>query len=129
MPDLVEDDQRIAGPPGPLKLAGRIIGAILGLLVLMGLASGLWFLASDAGGVLKMVLSAIFVVVFVWVGIGYFRQITTPPPPDPEPVAVDPGLRLSYVCEMCGLELAVVKAAKERAPKHCGEEMVLTRSG
>jgi hypothetical protein len=28
---------------------------------------------------------------------------------------------------MCGLELAVVAVAKERAPKHCGESMVLVR--
>jgi hypothetical protein len=28
---------------------------------------------------------------------------------------------------MCGLELAVVAVAKERAPKHCGEAMVLVR--
>ena len=77
---------------------------------------------------MKVVLSAIFVVAFTWIGIGYFKQITTPPPPEPEPVRVDPGLHLAYVCEMCGLELAVVKAAKERAPKHCGEAMILIRS-
>jgi hypothetical protein len=28
---------------------------------------------------------------------------------------------------MCGLELAVVAVAKERAPKHCGESMVLVQ--
>ena len=38
-----------------------------------------------------------------------------------------PGLRLAYVCDMCGLELAVLKVAKERAPKHCGETMTLVR--
>jgi hypothetical protein len=60
-------------------------------------------------------------------GIGYFRQVGNPPPPDPEPLAVHPGLRLAYVCDMCGLELAVLKVAKERAPKHCGETMTLVR--
>jgi hypothetical protein len=42
-------------------------------------------------------------------------------------MAVHPGLRLAYVCDMCGLELAVLKVAKERAPKHCGETMTLVR--
>ena len=60
-------------------------------------------------------------------GIGYFRQVGNPPPPDPEPIAVNPGLRLAYVCDMCGLELAVLKVAKDRAPKHCGETMTLVR--
>ena len=59
-------------------------------------------------------------------GIGYFRQLANPPPPDPEPVEVHPGLRLAYVCEMCGLELAILKVARDKAPKHCGEEMEAT---
>lgn len=106
----------------------RIVAGILAVLMLIGALSGLWFLAANAKGVVKVVLSIVFLVGFIWMGIGYFRQITSPPPPDPEPVRVDPGLRLAYVCEMCGLELAVVKAAKDRAPKHCGEEMILVRS-
>jgi hypothetical protein len=40
---------------------------------------------------------------------------------------VHPGLRLADLCEMCGLELAVVKVSKDRAPRHCGEAMTLTR--
>jgi hypothetical protein len=59
--------------------------------------------------------------------VNYFRQVGHPPPPDPEPTSVHPGLRLAYVCGMCGLELAVVKVAKDRAPKHCGEAMELVR--
>lgn len=49
-------------------------------------------------------------------------------PPDPEPMDVrDQGLR--YVCSMCGLELKLEVAAKERAPSHCMEPMTLVRSG
>lgn len=44
---------------------------------------------------------------------------------DAPPEDVPETISLSYVCEMCGLELAVVKVAKEKAPKHCGEEMKL----
>jgi hypothetical protein len=62
-----------------------------------------------------------------WVGIGYFVQLANPPPPEPPPTDVHPSLRLAYVCEMCGMELSVVRVSKERAPRHCGEAMVLTR--
>ena len=32
---------------------------------------------------------------------------------------------LRYVCTMCGLELKVEKAARDKAPTHCMEPMVL----
>jgi hypothetical protein len=75
----------------------------------------------------RILIAAGMALAIAWLGIGYFRQLTNPPPPDPQPVEVDPRLRLAYVCEMCGLELAVVMAAKDKAPKHCGEPMILVR--
>jgi hypothetical protein len=48
---------------------------------------------------------------------------------EPEPEAADVSdLDLRYVCTMCGLELKVEVAARDRAPKHCGEPMQLIRS-
>lgn len=72
-------------------------------------------------------MAVVMFLVIAWFGIGYFRQLGNPPPPDSPPDDVDPELRLAYVCDMCGLELAVVKASKESAPKHCGEAMVLVQ--
>lgn len=49
-------------------------------------------------------------------------------PPDPEITDVsDYGLR--YVCTMCGLELKVEVAARDRAPTHCMEPMKLVQAG
>jgi hypothetical protein len=49
-------------------------------------------------------------------------------PPDPEQTDVrDQGLK--YVCSVCGLELRVEIAARDKAPNHCGEPMELIREG
>ena len=49
-------------------------------------------------------------------------------PPEPELTDVsDYGLK--YVCSMCGLELRVEVAARDRAPSHCMEPMKLIRTG
>jgi hypothetical protein len=49
-------------------------------------------------------------------------------PPEPELADVSE-YGLKYVCTMCGLELKVEVAAKDRAPTHCMEPMVLIRTG
>jgi hypothetical protein len=103
---------------------------VLGILLVVGVtvAGTLLLMAvGSVSGILRGVVAALMGLGIAAFGIGYFRFLTNPPPPDPEPVKVDPRLRLAYVCEMCGLELAVVAVAKERAPKHCGESMVLLR--
>ncbi len=100
---------------------------VLGIAVLIMAASSLLLLASNASGILRILIAMAMSVLIAAFGIGYFRQLGNPPPPEAEPVAVDPRLRLAYLCEMCGLELAVVIAAKDKAPKHCGEEMALVR--
>jgi len=49
-------------------------------------------------------------------------------PPEPEITDVSE-YGLKYVCGNCGLELKVEKAAKDKAPNHCGEPMTLVREG
>lgn len=48
--------------------------------------------------------------------------------PDPERADVSE-YGLKYVCTMCGLELRVEIVSRDKAPKHCGEPMVLVRTG
>lgn len=59
-------------------------------------------------------------------GIGFFRQMGETPP-DPVAEIVPEEYRLAYVCEVCGMELSVLKVAREKAPKHCSEDMVLVQ--
>jgi len=72
------------------------------------------------------------VAVLLFLGIATFgaRQmksmVSIPPEPDVTDVS-DYGLK--YVCEMCGLELKIEVAAKDRAPSHCMEPMKLVRTG
>ena len=111
----------------PAKLLFRIISGILIAVAAMAVSGLVIFAAGGAQGFWRLLIAAIMSLVIAWFGVGYFRQLTNPPPPDPEPTEVHPSLRLAYVCEMCGLELSVVKVAKDKAPKHCGESMVLVR--
>ena len=60
-------------------------------------------------------------------GIRFVRQMVVAPP-EPEITDVsDYGLK--YVCENCGLELKVEKAAHDRPPRHCSEAMHLVSEG
>jgi hypothetical protein len=114
--------------PGSILMLGRIIRIFLVAFVVMIALTIVWFLSGVLDSpILRVLVGAVLFVVVASLGIGYFRQVGNPPPPDPEPIAVNPGLRLAYVCDMCGLELAVLKVAKDRAPKHCGETMTLVR--
>jgi hypothetical protein len=49
-------------------------------------------------------------------------------PPDPEPQDVS-AQGLKYVCNICGLELRVEVASKDKAPTHCMEPMELVQVG
>lgn len=114
--------------PGSIQMLGRIIRVFLVAFGVMLALTIVWFLSGVLDSpILRVLVGAVLFLVVASLGIGYFRQVGNPPPPDPEPMAVHPGLRLAYVCDMCGLELAVLKVAKERAPKHCGETMTLVR--
>jgi hypothetical protein len=121
------DSEESDGPPRPLKLAARIALQILAVVVIAIVGTLAIRAAGRISGTGRILFAAAMAIAIAVFGIGYFRQLTHPPPPDPAPMEVDPRLRLAYVCEMCGLELAVVMAAKEKPPKHCGEPMVLVR--
>lgn len=72
-----------------------------------------------------------FIAVLMFLAIAIFgaRQIRSmlSIPPEPE-IADVRGYGLRYVCTMCGLELKIEKAAKDKAPTHCMEPMVLTQA-
>lgn len=76
------------------------------------------------------VRAAVAIVTFAVLFSFALRQIQgiANSPPDPELTDVsDYGLK--YVCSMCGLELRVEVAARDRAPTHCMEPMKLIRAG
>ena len=67
-----------------------------------------------------------FLAVFLF-GFRYWRDVGLFPP-EPEKTDVsDQGLR--YVCGICGLELKVEIAARDKAPTHCAEPMQLISEG
>jgi hypothetical protein len=77
-------------------------------------------------GFLRAVVGIAMFAVILLSGWSYWRNVRlAPPEPDVADVS-DYGLR--YVCTMCGLELKVEVAARDKAPRHCMEEMVLVRS-
>lgn len=90
--------------------------AVLVLLMWMGATYG-WLRAAIA--------AILFVAIFVF-GSRYFFAILQAPP-EPELADVSP-YDLKYVCSMCGLQLKVEVAAKDRPPTHCGEPMQLVSS-
>jgi hypothetical protein len=82
------------------------------------------------GTVFGFTRAAIAVLAFAAMATFGSRQVRSmmKAPPEPEVVDVsDYGLR--YVCSMCGLELKVEVAAKDKAPSHCMEPMVLVQTG
>ena len=81
---------------------------------------------SPFGVVRTLIAMAMGLVILVF-GVKYIQSVVSSPP-EPEIADVsDYGLK--YVCTMCGLELKVEVAAKDRAPSHCMEPMVLVRTG
>ena len=92
------------------------------LALLVGIA--LVVLGEAFGYVRSAIALAAFVALFLF-GFKYWRDVGLIPP---EPVTrdvSDQGLR--YVCAICGLELKVEVAARDRAPTHCAEPMQLIR--
>jgi hypothetical protein len=87
----------------------------------------LWYLSGAARGLWRVLVAAAIGVGIAAFGIGFFRQFANAPPAEEFPSEVPAEFGLVYVCEVCGLELSVIKVAKEGAPKHCGEEMTLIR--
>ncbi|MDQ3645897.1 MAG: hypothetical protein M3345_03080 [Actinomycetota bacterium] len=69
---------------------------------------------------------AMFGAIF-YVGARKMEKVVSVPPEAEVTDVSEYGLR--YVCTMCGLELKVEVAARDKAPTHCGESMVLMRTG
>ena len=78
-------------------------------------------------GVIRTVLALGMGLLILAFGVRYVQSIGSAPP-EPELADVSE-YELRYVCTMCGLELKVEVAAKDRAPSHCMEPMVLVRAG
>jgi hypothetical protein len=83
-------------------------------------------LGQSFGYVRAGVAIVVFLAVFLF-GFKYWRDVGMIPP-EPERTDVsEQGLK--YVCTMCGLELRIEVAARDRAPTHCAEPMQLIRDG
>ena len=78
-------------------------------------------------GYVRGVVAVAMFLAIVLVGTRFVRQMVIAPP-EPEVTDVS-AYGLKYVCENCGLELKVEKAAKDRPPSHCTEPMKLVREG
>jgi hypothetical protein len=116
-------------PGGPRRsVAATIVRAVLFLAAASVIAGVVFFFAAKVpGGFFRVLVGALIALGIALFGIGFFRQFSNPPPPESPLTEVSPELRLVYRCELCGMELAVLKVAQDKAPRHCGEEMVLLR--
>ena len=92
-------------------------GLVAGALIAAVLVVGQFFGYLRAGiGVAMFFAIALF-------GVRYVQQMGMVPP---EPEVTDMREHnLKYVCRICGLELKLEKASKDRAPTHCMEAMEL----
>ena len=78
-------------------------------------------------GYVRATLGVGMFVFILIAGVRFVRQMVVAPP-EPEVTDVS-GYGLKYVCENCGLELRVEKAARDRPPRHCSEAMKLVNEG
>lgn len=78
-------------------------------------------------GYVRAVVAVAMFGILVSFGLRQLRGIANSPP-EPELADVSE-FGLKYVCSMCGLELRVEVAARDRAPTHCMEPMKLVRVG
>lgn len=97
------------------------------LIRLSGIAAlVLFYVLGEGYGYLRAAVGmAMFAGIFLF-GARWIRSaVESPPEPEVADVS-DYGLK--YVCTMCGLELKVEVAARDKAPTHCMEPMVLVRA-
>jgi hypothetical protein len=78
-------------------------------------------------GFLRAALALVMFAAIAVFGIRFLYSILQAPP-EPEMADVSE-YGLKYVCRMCGLELRVEKAARDRPPTHCMEPMELVTEG
>lgn len=82
------------------------------------------------GPTFGFVRAAVGVLMFFAIATFGTRQVRSMMKAPPEPELADVSeYGLKYVCTMCGLELKIEVAAKDRPPSHCMEPMVLERTG
>jgi hypothetical protein len=102
--------------PEPMTRGAALVAAALAIVAL-----GFPF------GFLRAAIAVAMFAGILLFGVRYMRSIVIAPP-EPEVADVSEyGLR--YVCSMCGLELKVERAARDKPPTHCMEPMVLVREG
>lgn len=94
------------------------------LVLLAGVSAAAYF---SPFGVVRTLVALLMGLVILRLGVKYMHSIGAAPP-EPE-IADVSEYGLKYICTMCGLELKVEVAAKDRAPSHCMEPMVLVRAG
>ncbi|MDQ3962625.1 MAG: hypothetical protein M3277_01710 [Actinomycetota bacterium] len=96
---------------------------VAGLLVLVIALVGI----GEVFGYLRAALALGVFLLLASIGLRQIRSLANAPP-DPEVADVgEYGLR--YVCTVCGLELKVEVAARDKAPTHCMEPMKLVQAG
>jgi hypothetical protein len=81
----------------------------------------------QAFGYVRAAVGVLMFATIAYVGLRWMASAVTSQP-EPEPTDVSE-YGLKYICTMCGLELKVEVAAKDKPPTHCMEPMVLTRTG
>jgi hypothetical protein len=89
-------------------------------LIAIGLAVAL---LGDAYGHLRVAIGGAVFLFLTSFAFKYWRAVGLIPPETETHDVSDQDLR--YVCTMCGLELRVEVAARDKAPTHCAEPMKL----
>ena len=97
-------------------LAGGGVALLLALLIL-----GYFF------GYLRAAFAIAAFLILASFGLRQVRSLANAPPEAELADVSDYGLK--YVCTMCGLELKVEVAARDRPPTHCMEPMELVQPG
>ena len=95
--------------------AGRAALGTLVVLLVVGLGA--------TYGYARVLVGSLVFFGLLSFGFKYWRDVGMIPP-DPETEDVRE-YDLRYVCSMCGLELRVEVAARDKAPTHCMEPMEL----
>jgi len=75
---------------------------------------------------LKLVISALLVIVIIRLGVAVLRAFARPRPGPPPPGELR-RVNLRYRCTLCGAEVRMTAAPEEdpAPPRHCLEEMAL----
>jgi hypothetical protein len=101
---------------------GRFGAPVLPVLIILAVLLGV---LGTAFGYLRAGIGILMFAGIAYVGVRWIASAVESPP---EPELADVGdYGLKYVCTMCGLELKVEVAARDKAPTHCMEPMVLVR--